>query len=186
MTGRATLARALLLGLFAALAVVPGSALGAPPERDHQRIIEVDEDVNICGVEGDIVATIVFTDMLFFDKEGSPTRFMSPASGRVTFTTDDGRQVVQHFANLLVEQEIVDEEAGTLTILITNKGLPEQIKSAHGGVALRDAGIIMFALTIDLDTGEELSFETILIKGPHPEAESDFTLFCDAFLEALG
>jgi hypothetical protein len=186
MTGRATWTRALILGFVAALAVVPGSALGAPPERDHQRNIDVVEDVNVCGVDGDLVVTVVFTDMLFFDKEGNPTRFMSPASGRATFTADDGRQVVQRFAGLFVEKEIVDEEAGTLTVLFTNKGLPEQIKSAHGGVVLRDAGLITFALTVDLETGEELSFETLVIKGPHPEAESDFTIFCDAFLEALG
>lgn len=47
-------------------------------------------------------------------------------------------------------------------------------------------GIVTFKQVLDLDTGAELSFETILIKGPHPEAESDFTIFCDAFVEALG
>jgi hypothetical protein len=185
MRGRATLTRALLLALITALAVVPGSALAAPPERNHQRVTEEVENVDVCGVNVDIVSKVMFTDLVFFDKEGNFLRFMSPTSGRVTFTTDDGRQVVQHFANLFIEEEVVDEQAGTLTLLFTFKGLPNQLKSAHGGVVLRDVGIITFALTLDLETGEELSFETILIKGPHPEAESDFTLFCDAFLEAL-
>jgi hypothetical protein len=168
------------------LVLVPASALGGAPERDHQRILEVDEDVDVCGVNVDIVAKVVFTDLTFFDKEGNLLRFMSPASGRVTFTADDGRQVVQHFANLFIVEELVDEAAGTLTLFFTFKGLPNMLKSAHGGVVLRDVGIITFKEVLDLDTGEELSFETILIKGPHPEAESDFTIFCDAFVEALG
>ena len=44
---------------------------------------------------------------------------------------------------------------------------------------LRDAGIITFADTFDLETGEFISSETIVNKGPHPEADSDFTLFCE-------
>jgi hypothetical protein len=187
MTGRRpTLTRALLLALITALAVLPGSALGGAPERVQERVVDVFENVDVCGVNVDIVSEVRFTELTFFDKEGNFLRFMSPASGRTTFTTDDGRQVVQHFAQLFIQEEIVDEQAGTLTLLFTFKGLPSQLKSAQGGVVLRDAGIITFALTLDLETGEELSFETILIKGPHPEAESDFTIFCDAFLEALG
>jgi hypothetical protein len=177
---------ALATGLVALLALLPASALGGAPERNHQRVVEEFENVDVCGVNVDIVTTVVFTELLFFDKEGNPIRFMAPASGRTIYTADDGRQVVQHFANVFLEEEIVDEQAGTLTLLFTFKGLPSQLKSAHGGVVLRDVGVITFALTLDLETGEELSFETILIKGPHPEAESDFTIFCDAFLEALG
>jgi hypothetical protein len=174
-----------ILVAVVATGVVVGGASAAPPERNHQRVTEVFENVDVCGVNVDIVSTVVFTDLVFFDKSGNVVRFMAPASGRTTFTSDDGSQVVQHFANLFIEEEIVDEQAGTVTLLFTFKGLPNQLKSAHGGVVLRDVGIITFALTLDLETGEELSFETILIKGPHPEAESDFTIFCDAFLEAL-
>jgi len=36
-----------------------------------------------------------------------------------------------------------------------------------------------------LETGEFISSETI-VKGPHPEADSDFTLFCEVISGALG
>ncbi len=182
---RFRLAFGLVVALVTLLAV-PASAVGAGPERNHQRIVETFEDVDVCGVNVDFVARLVFTDLTFFDKEGNFLRFMSPGSGTVTFTADDGRTVVQRFSNLFIAEEIVDEEAGTLTLLFTFKGLPSMLKSAGGAVVLRDAGIITFAQTLDLETGEELSFETVVNKGPHPEAESDFTIFCDAFLEALG
>ena len=38
--------------------------------------------------------------------------------------------------------------------------------------------------TFDLDTGDLISSD-VIIKGPHPEAESDFTLFCEVISEAL-
>jgi len=49
---------------------------------------------------------------------------------------------------------------------------------------LRDAGLIVFATTFEGD--EFISSETVLVKGPHPEAESDFALFCEVVTEALG
>ena len=78
----------------------------------------------------------------------------------------------------------MDEEAGTITFTSTFKGLPEKIQTANGPVLLRDAGIITFMDTFDLDTGEFISSD-VIIKGPHPEAESDFTLFCEVITEAL-
>jgi hypothetical protein len=80
---------------------------------------------------------------------------------------------------------IVDEEAGTITFLTSFKGLPEKIQTAQGRVLLRDAGIITFADTFDLETGEFISSEITVNKGPHPEADSDFTLFCEVISEAL-
>jgi hypothetical protein len=50
---------------------------------------------------------------------------------------------------------------------------------------LRDAGIVTFADTFDLVTGEFISSEVIVEKGPHPELDSDFELFCDVVTEAL-
>ena len=79
----------------------------------------------------------------------------------------------------------MDEEAGTITFLTSYKGLPEKIHTANGPVLLRDAGIITFADTFDLDTGDFISSEIVVNKGPHPEADSDFTLFCDVISEAL-
>jgi hypothetical protein len=79
---------------------------------------------------------------------------------------------------------IIDEAAGTITFVTTFKGLPEKIKTPHGGVLLRDAGVITFVETFDLNTGAFISSETI-VKGPHPEADSDFQLFCEVVSAAL-
>jgi hypothetical protein len=64
--------------------------------------------------------------------------------------------------------QVVDE-AGTITFLASSKGLPEQIKTPSGPVLTRDAGIITFADTFDLETGEFISSELVLMKGPHPK-----------------
>jgi hypothetical protein len=78
----------------------------------------------------------------------------------------------------------VDEDAGTITFFTTYKGLPERIQTANGPVLLRDAGFATFADTFNLETGEFISSE-FTAKGPHPEAGSDFTLFCEVISEAL-
>jgi hypothetical protein len=44
--------------------------------------------------------------------------------------------------------------------------------------------LIAFADTFEGD--EFISSEIVLVKGPHPEAESDFALFCEVVTEALG
>jgi hypothetical protein len=80
---------------------------------------------------------------------------------------------------------VVDEQAGTITFTATYKGLPEKIQTAHGPVLLRDAGVITFADTFDLQTGEFISSETLVNNGPHPEADSDFTRFCEVVGGAL-
>ena len=73
----------------------------------------------------------------------------------------------------------------TITFTATYKGLPEKIQTAHGPVLLRDAGVISFADTFDLQTGEFISSETLVNNGPHPEADSDFTRFCEVVGGAL-
>ena len=54
----------------------------------------------------------------------------------------------------------------------------------NGPVLLRDAGLIAFVTTFDGD--EFINQETAYVKGPHPDAESDFALFCEVMTEALG
>jgi hypothetical protein len=36
-----------------------------------------------------------------------------------------------------------------------------------------------------LETGDFISSEIVVNKGPHPDADSDFTLFCEVISEAL-
>jgi hypothetical protein len=135
-----------------ALAVAPVGALGAKPERFHEHVVDFFEGDNVCGMTVDVAVKGVFTDLAFFDKEGNFVRFKSTSSFRVTVTDADGDAVVVQNSGLVQEQEIVDEEAGTITFLSTFKGLPEKIQTAQGPLLLRDAGIVTFADTFDLVT----------------------------------
>jgi hypothetical protein len=143
------------------------------------------EDVDVCGAIVDVVSEGVFTAKAFFEKEGNFVRFTSTASAKTTLTAENGNAVIIQNAGQFTDvAPLVDEEVGTITFTTTFKGLPEKIKTAHGPVLLRDAGVISFVDTFDLETGEFLSSE-IIVKGPHPDAESDFTLFCEVISEAL-
>jgi hypothetical protein len=178
--------RVVLVALVAAVVVLPANALGAKPEIFHSHFSDTEDDVDVCGVTVDLVAEGVFTDKIFFDKEGNFVRFMSTGSATTTLTAENGKSVIiQNAGQFRDVAPLVDEEAGTITFITTFKGLPEKIKTAHGPVLLRDAGIIGFVDTFDLETGEFISSD-IIIKGPHPEAESDFALFCEVITEALG
>ena len=183
--GRPTWIRALVVALIATLAVLPASALGAKPEIFHANFLDIEEDVDVCGITVDIVAKGVFTDKAFFDKEGNFVRFISTASVTSTLTAENGKSVtIQNAGQFSDVEPLIDEEAGTITFVTTFKGLPEKIQTANGHVLLRDAGLITFMDTFDLETGEFISSD-IIVRGPHPEAESDFALFCEVITEAL-
>jgi len=179
--GRPTLARALLVALITALAVLPASAFGAKPiEQFHDHFTESFSD-EICGIPVDV--KLVVTDNFFLYADES---FKDTSSFMATFTNPvNGKSVVVSSAGQVSgPAPIVDEGAGTITFLVTFKGLPEKIQTANGPVLLRDAGVVTFADTFDLETGEFISSE-ITVKGPHPELDSDFTLFCEVISGAL-
>jgi hypothetical protein len=77
-----------------------------------------------------------------------------------------------------------DTEEGIHVFETTVKGLPELLKRPHGGVLIRDSGYVVIRTTLD---GDELISQEILVdKGPHPDLESNFELFCQVMPEALG
>jgi len=179
---RAVLVRALLVALITALAVVPGTALGAKPiEQFHDHFTD-SFSAEICGVA--VGLDLRVTDNFFLYADGS---FKDTSSFQGTFTNPlNGNAVALSSAGQVTgPPPIVDEGAGTITFLTSFKGLPEKIQAAHGPVLLRDAGVITFADTFDLETGEFISSDIIVNRGPHPEADSDFTLFCEVISEAL-
>jgi hypothetical protein len=174
--------RALLPALIAALAVLPGTALGAKPiAQFHDHFTDSFSD-EICGIPVDV--DIVVTDNFFLYADDS---FKDTSSFMATVTNPvNGKSVVISSAGQVSgPAPIVDEEAGTITFLTSFKGLPEKIKTANGRVLLRDAGFVTFADTFDLETGEFISSEITVNKGPHPDLDSDFTLFCEVITEAL-
>ena len=178
---RYTFVRALLVAFVAALAFVPGTALGAKPiEQFHDHFTDSFSD-EICGIAVDV--EIVVTDNFFVYADEA---FKDTASFQATVTNPvNGNSIVLSNAGQVSGEAVIDEEAGTITFFTSFKGLPEKIQTAQGPVLLRDVGFVTFADTFDLETGELISSE-VTINGPHPDAESDFTLFCEVVSEALG
>jgi hypothetical protein len=144
-----------------------------------------------------------FTDYNFCDTgetvegsfSGHGTEFLSPNKavdywnttvGNVSYTNPaNDATVLLHFAGPF-QVKIVsgDPETGTWVEETTNIGLPEHFRTQHGGVLTLDAGIIGFRNTFVDD--ESVSSEILFVKGPHPQAESDFELFCEVIPDALG
>jgi len=173
---------AILMTPIAALAVLPGTALGDQPiARFHDHFEDSFSDV-IFGIPVDVDVEVNHNIFLYADGDIKVT-----GSSRVTYTNPvNGKSIIVSAAGQTTETSIVvDEEAGTISFVLSYKGLPEKIQTAHGPVLSRDAGIITFEETWDLVTGEVISEETIVEKGPHPEADSDFTLFMVVFTAAL-
>jgi hypothetical protein len=175
--------RALLVALVAVLAIIPGTALGAKPiEQFHDHFTESFSD-ELCGIAVDV--ELVVTDNFFVYDEES---FKDTASVRATFTNPlNGKSIViSNAGQVSGPPPIIDEEAGTITFLTNFKGLPEKIQTANGPVLLLDVGFVQFTDTFDLETGDFISSEVVFVKGPHPDLDSDFALFCEVITGALG
>ncbi|HEY3070953.1 MAG TPA: hypothetical protein VGJ34_11630 [Gaiellaceae bacterium] len=169
-----------LAAAFVAFVLLPAGALAAQPvEQFHDHFTDTFSD-EVCGIPVD--AMIVVTDNFFVYADDS---FKDTSSVMVTFTNpENGKSVVLSNAGQITGTAIVDEEAGTITFLTSFKGLPEKIQTAQGPVLTLDAGVITFIDTFDLETGEFISSD-VVVKGPHPEADSDFELFCEVMTDAL-
>jgi hypothetical protein len=171
--------RAVFAALIVALAL-PGVTLAAKPIAAFHDHFTDSFPGDICGIAVQI--DIVVTDNFFEYADGS---FKDAASFMGTYTNpDNGKSVVVSSAGTLTGTAIIDEQANTITFVTTYKGLPEKIQTAHGRVLTRDAGVISFRDTFDLTTGDFLGTE-VIIRGPHPEADADFALFCDVVTAAL-
>lgn len=162
--------------------IAPAVALGAKPlQRFHDHFTESFPS-NICGISVNVDLRV--TDNLFLNADGS---FKDVSSFRQTFTNPlNGKSVIISGAGQTAgAAAVVNEEANTISFDTTHKGLSEKLQTGHGPVLLRDAGIITVRDTFDLTTGEFLGEQTIVEKGPHPQADSDFTNFCQVVTNAL-
>jgi hypothetical protein len=177
--GRPTFRR-MLAAAFAAFVLLPAAALAAQPvEKFHDHFTDSFSE-EICGIP--VETQLVVTDNFFVYADDS---FKDTSSVMATFTNpENGKSVVLSNAGQVTGTAVIDEEAGTISFLTTYKGLPEKIQTAGGAVLLRDAGVITFVDTFDLETGDFISSD-VIVKGPHPEADSDFALFCEVMTDAL-
>jgi hypothetical protein len=165
-----------------ALAGAP-AALGAGQDGHHFRDVGTDVDPDFCGTGQQIdIAFDVRVNEWFAPHKGD---YKSTASGTVTFTNPlTGDTVINRFANAFWDETVSGDPEGIHVHEFTTKGLPELFKTPHGGVITLDAGYIVFRDTFDGDTF--ISGEIVINRGPHPQADSDFELFCQFMPDALG
>jgi hypothetical protein len=172
-----------LLLTVAALMTGP-SALAANPEVNHFTFSDSFADDDFCGTGQTVEITSSGHGTEFF-APNQPVDYRNTIEGKNVFTNPlNGATVIGHFAGPFSERLISGDPEGVHTVEFTNVGLPEMFRTEHGGVLTRDAGYIVFHVTFD---GEEfIASEIVVNRGPHPAAESDFTIFCDFMTTALG
>ncbi len=164
---------------------MPAAALGAPPEHEHFRDVGTFVDPDFCGTGQAINGSFDFRFNVWIGSDSATGLVRTTVSGKTVLTNPDtGDSVTFSQAGQTTEQEASGDPAGLHTVLVTTKGLPEKIQTTHGPVLTRDAGIIAFVLTFDGD--ELLEEQIVVVKGPHPEADADFELFCEVTTQALG
>jgi hypothetical protein len=136
----------------------------------------------LCGIDGTFVSKFVddvqvFADNTFKDQFLGDTVFTATASGKSVelFSADQASGPI----------DAIDNGDGTITFVTTFKGLPEFLKIPNGPVLSSDVGTITIYTTFDAATGDFISQTFSGEHGPHPEADSGFTLFCDVIVPAL-
>jgi hypothetical protein len=176
---RSILVRVVVTALMVVLAL-PGAALAAKPIAAFHDHFTDSFSGEVCGIPVEIKLVVTDNFSLYADDS-----FKDTSSVQMTYTNpDNGNSVVLSSAGTVTGTALIDEQAGTITFVTSFVGLPEKIQTAQGAVLLRDVGVATFADTFDLATGEFLGTE-VTLNGPHPEADSDFVLFCEVITAAL-
>ena len=162
--------------------VMPGSGVAAKPVfHSHENFSDTFAD-NFCGIPGTSVARGVDNFTLYANN-----RFKDNFTLTQTFTaTASGKSVRIHVAQQVTgTDQPIDNGDGTVTFVNTFKGLPEQLKIKNGPVLSRDAGVVTFTQIFDATTGDFISQTVSGEKGPHPDLNSDFAVFCNVLIPAL-
>jgi hypothetical protein len=177
----ARIPRALLLALVATALILPATARAAAPI--HHNFSGTMPGVDLCGITTTLAFSGVDNFSPVFDSSGNLIAFMDTHQEMDVFTAANGKSIENHFAAQLTRTFTTNPD-GTLTVVSTFKGLPEQLSTPNGPVLTQDAGVITF---LDLfDSAGNFISETVLVEnGPHPEADSGFTLFCQVVTAAL-
>ena len=174
--GRYSLGAVLSLAL---LALGP-PALADTPTFIHDQIDAHFSEPGFCG--SGITVDVVVSGVQTIRLRGEDVQVTGRVRAVVT-NPQTGASVVVSSAGQVRDEIVSGDAGGVHTHLLTFKGLPEKIQTAGGEVLLRDAGVIAFADTFD---GHHLlSSEVVVNKGPHPEADADFALFCSTMVSAL-
>jgi hypothetical protein len=174
----------LLLGTVIALGLCGApAALAADPGVNHFTISDSFTDDDFCGT-GQTVDVSVFIQGTEFLAPNQPVDYRNVGEGNIVYTNPlNGATVVDHFAGNFSATIISGDPEGVHTTERTFQGLIHLYRT-DGGVLYRGAG---YVVVHEVANGDEVvSTEIVVDRGPHPDAESGFTLFCDTIPSALG
>lgn len=178
-------AAACLIGITSAPA-----AAAKPIENVTERATETFQE-EVCGI--DVETTVSFVD--HFIARIGPNGFpLFQGSGRSTVTwynPETDLSVTVKSSGSFKDLTVTDNGDGTITVVTQVVGVPVEVSLEDGTVGLKDVGRIVFSTVLDYNGTPEadddifISDEILSISGPHPDAESDFTLFCETVVEGL-
>jgi hypothetical protein len=158
-------------------------AFAAGPVHDKFVIDETFPD-EVCGIDVTTHFVSKVNVLIFEDHLVDVSRLT------ITWTNADGDWLQNDIAGPVRITEQLDGDI--LTITAVNAGVHERLRSSEGLTPAFDRGRIIFREVIDLNDLEDetddvqLSFEVLFVAGPHPEADSDFGLFCEVVEDVLG
>ena len=167
------------------LAMTASAALAAKPVEHINERIDVTFTENLCGIP--VTTEIVGRENVLIYGDGS---VRDTSSGTITWTNADGDWLQNKVAGPLVNHESLEGSILTSTSVLS--GIPERLRSSEGITRAFDRGRIEITTVFDLHdlddpTDDEfVSQEITRVAGPHPQAESDFLLFCEVVTEVLG
>src|SRR5262245_15835184 len=149
--GRAATVRKLALALGGAVALTiaaSGSASAAAPVvNEHSNFSDTFRD-EVCGIQGTSTVNGVDNFKLYADNT-----FMETLNVRQVFTADQsGKSVLISTAQQTSgPADPTENPDGTMTFIVTFKGLPEKLSIAGGPTLSRDAGVVTLAQTFSSD-----------------------------------
>jgi hypothetical protein len=180
------------LGLLM-MAGTTSTAAASPVIRFHDRIDQTfvgdpnTTDDDLCGVPVTTRIQIQQNGIVKLDSAGHQLLQLA-GTATATWTNDsNGLSVTNASAGLFRNIEIIDNPDGSTTIYQANMGTTERLITPDGAVAVKDSGRIVFKLTSDFTDPDnpQFSTEVVSVSGPHPEADSGHTLFCEVIAAAL-
>ena len=175
-----------LLGLAVAALVLGAAPAAQAANPDVNRRIEIGgfSDPDFCGT-GQTVEVSFNIRVVEFLSPNQDVDVARIVQGTFTLTNPEtGATVQNRAAGRYTEALVSGDPAGIHTIEYTTHGLDEQLRLENGRVLSLDAGYQAWRDTFD---GDHWLFGGIVVdKGRHPDADSNFVIFCDVISTALG
>ena len=174
-----------LMGIAIAALVLGAAPAAQAANPDVNRRTEIGgfSDPDFCGTGQTVEVSFNIRVVEFL----SPNQDVDVAlihQGTFTLTNPEtGASVQNRSAGRYSEALVSGDPAGIHTIEYTPHGLDEQLRLENGRVLSLDAGYQAWRDTFDGD--QWLFGEFVVRKGPHPDAASDFAIFCEVITTAL-